>query len=110
MTKHSRTADELPQALWTGRLEFDLFDAGERRLGIIELVVRIDHVTVWWGNETLAVIHRDPFRRWLRRRQGDFGCDDTIWLKHGANVALRVHAGQPHPVPPDVVATLRDVI
>src|SRR4051812_19833557 len=50
---------------WTGRMEFDLSDAQGWRIGTVEIVIRIDHLSLWFGNRTLAVMDRDLFREWL---------------------------------------------
>ena len=69
--------------LWTGRLDVALTDDLGQLVGTVEIVVRIDALTLWYGNRTLAVIDRDTFREWLIHPGLPFEIDDVAWVAQG---------------------------
>jgi hypothetical protein len=42
--------------IWTGRLEVDLSNGPGQHVGTVDVVIRIDTLTLWYGNRTLAVL------------------------------------------------------
>jgi hypothetical protein len=76
----ARRVVEPAPPVWTGRLELDLINERGWRVDVVEVVVRIDSVTLWSANRTLAVMDRDHFRGWLTQRPEEpFGIDDVTW-------------------------------
>jgi hypothetical protein len=92
-----------PPTQWTGRLEFDLTDGRGRRVGTIEVVVRIDTVTLWYGNRTLAVMHRETLKAWLNRPVVPFEFDDVVWFMQGATTCLTIDGSNSYAVPDPIV-------
>jgi hypothetical protein len=92
-----------PPTQWTGRLEFDLTDSRGRRVGTVEVVVRIDTVTLWYGNRTLAVMHRETFKAWLNRPVVPFEFDDVVWYMQGATTCLTIDGSNSYAVPDPIV-------
>lgn len=88
---------------WTGRLEFDLTDSRGWRVGTIEVVVRIDTVTLWYGNRTLAVMHRESFKHWLMRPVVPFEFDDVVWFMQGTTTCLTIDGANSYAVPDPIV-------
>jgi hypothetical protein len=105
-------AHDEPRAVWTGRVEFDLLDRAGWRVGVVEVAVRTDLVTVWlFPGRALAVLDRERLRRWFRRRSDTWLVHDDIeLLARGDNVAIRIDGAGIHPVPLDVVTKLRAVL
>lgn len=69
---------------WTGRLEIELLNDAGRLVTTLELVIRIDSLTLWSGNRTLAVIDRDRFRHWVFHPDQMLQIDDvTCWAHQG---------------------------
>ena len=102
---------ELPVPLQTGREEFDLADAQGRVIGTIELVLRIDSVTMWFGNRTLMVIDRDAFREWLiHPARHRLESDDVVWFMEGEATCLNIDNIMAFTVPDEVVRRLVSVI
>ncbi|MBT0770419.1 hypothetical protein KIH74_15860 [Kineosporia sp. J2-2] len=92
-----------PPVQWTGRLEFDLTDSRGWRVGTIEVVVRIDTVTLWYGNRTLAVMHRESFKHWLMRPVVPFEFDDVVWYMQGTTTCLTIDGANSYAVPDPIV-------
>lgn len=92
-----------PPVQWTGRLEFDLTDSRGWRVGTIEVVVRIDTVTLWYGNRTLAVMHRESFKHWLMRPVVPFEFDDVVWFMQGTTTCLTIDGANSYAVPDPIV-------
>ncbi|MCD5352295.1 hypothetical protein [Kineosporia mesophila] len=88
---------------WTGRLEFDLTDSRGWRVGTIEVVVRMDTVTLWYGNRTLAVMHRESFKHWLVRPVKPFEFDDVVWFMQGTTTCLTIDGANSYAVPEPIV-------
>jgi hypothetical protein len=81
---------DIPVPIWTGRLNVDLTDPQGQLIGTVEIVVRIDNVTLWYGNRTLAVMDRDSFRDWLIHPGRPFAIDDVVWTSEGATTLLSI--------------------
>ncbi|GLY28540.1 hypothetical protein [Kineosporia sp. NBRC 101731] len=92
-----------PPMQWTGRLEFDLTDSRGWRVGTIEVVVRMDTVTLWRGNRTLAVMHRESFKHWLVRPVKPFEFDDVVWFMQGTTTCLTIDGANSYAVPEPIV-------
>jgi hypothetical protein len=95
---------------WTGRLEFDLSNDQGWRIGTIEIVVRIDHVSLWFGNRTLAVMDRDMFREWLMDHEEPFGIDDVTWSMDDDGTLLTIDESATYAIPNPVVQHLVQVV
>ncbi|MCE0540685.1 hypothetical protein LWF15_34850 [Kineosporia rhizophila] len=67
----------------------DLLVSDDASVLALELVLRTDDVTVWFGNRTLAVMARDAFATWLRRG-GDLVVDDLMWTTNGRFARLTI--------------------
>ena len=107
----SETATERPVPLQTGREEFDLGDEWGRVIGTIELVLRIDSVSMWMGNRTLMVIDRDVFREWLIHPvRCPLESDDVVWFMDEDATCLRIDAAMSFTVPDEVIRRLAAVM
>ena len=95
---------------WTGRMEFDLSDAQGRRIGTVEIVIRIDHLSLWFGNRTLAVMDRDLFREWLIDPADPFGIDDVTWSMDEVGTLLTIDDAATYAIPNPVVQHLVQVV
>ncbi|GAB6900917.1 hypothetical protein [Kineosporia succinea] len=102
-TPISQPIQQQPPMQWTGRLEFDLTDSRGWRVGTIEVVVRIDTVTLWYGNRTLAVMHRESFKHWLIRPVVPFEFDDVVWFMQGTTTCLTIDGANSYAVPDPIV-------
>jgi hypothetical protein len=89
---------EPDQALWTGRLDIDLTEDYGQRIGTVEIVVRIDIVTLWFGNRTLAVIDRDSMREWLIHPARPLVIDDVVWISEAGITYLSIDYSPGYPV------------
>jgi hypothetical protein len=100
------------ESLWTGRKELHLVDAADRLVAVIELVIRIDNVTLWHDDRTLAVMDRDRFRRWawLTPPLPAFDIDDVVWSVEGATAYLTVDGDATFALDRFAVADLLSVI
>ncbi len=105
-----RLSDSAVAPAWTGRLEIELFNERAWRVGIVEVVIRIDSVTLWSRNWTLAVMDRDRFRRWLTQPRERFEIDDVTWSVTDSTVYVAVGGSIPYAIPPETVQKLVDVI
>jgi hypothetical protein len=94
--------DVLP-AHWTGRLDFDLHNGRGWRVGTVEIVVRVDILTLWYGNRTLAVMDRDLFREWLIHPTAPFAVDDVIWFAQDELTGLTIDGSISYPVPGSII-------
>jgi hypothetical protein len=103
-------AVEVPRSLWTGRLEFDLLNGRGWRVGLIEVVIRIDIVTVWWANRTLAVMDRDLFGQWLVSPVRVYPVDDVVWSVQGPHLCITIDNSTSYAVPEETLAELLGVI
>ena len=101
---------EVPRSLWTGRLDFDLLNGRGWRVATVEIVVRLDHVTLWSGNRTIAVMDRDLFGEWLFRPEEVFEIDDVAWSVQGAHTCITLDGSRSYIVPEETVEQLRGVI
>jgi len=95
---------------WTGRMEFDLSDAQGWRIGTVEIVIRIDHLSLWFGNRTLAVMDRDLFREWLVDPAEPFGIDDVTWSMDEVGTLLTIDDSATYAIPNPVVQHLVQVV
>jgi hypothetical protein len=95
---------------WTGRMEFDLSDAQGYRIGTVEIVIRIDHLSLWLGNRTLAVMDRDLFREWLIDPEEPFGIDDVTWSMDDVGTLLTIDESATYAIPNPVVQHLVQVV
>ena len=98
------------ESLWTGRMEMDLTNSRGQWVGTVEVVVRLDDVSLWYGNRTLAVIDRLTFREWLIRPDLPFGIDDVVWVMLGTATCLTIDGSAPYSVAADAVTHLVSVI
>jgi hypothetical protein len=95
---------------WTGRTEFDLADDRGWRIGTVEIVVRMDHLSLWFGNRTLAVIDRETFRQWLFNPEEPFYIDDVMWSLGETGAFLTIDDAAAYPIPDPLVQHLVQVI
>jgi hypothetical protein len=98
------------QQLWTGRIDFGLMNGRGWRVGTAEVVVRIDTVSLWWANRTLAVMDRDAFGAWLVSNEPLFDIDDVVWSKQGPLTVLTIDNRNSYVVPRNVVEQFLGVI
>jgi len=101
---------EVGEMHWTGRMEFDLSDAQGWRIGTVEIVIRIDHLSLWYGNRTLAVMDRDQFREWLIDPEEPFGIDDVVWSMDAVGTLLTIDDSATYAIPNPVVQHLVQVV
>ena len=105
MTDHTSSipaVDAVPTQ-WTGRLEFDLTNGRGWRVGTVEVVVRRDILTLWYGNRTLAVMDRDQFREWLIHPDEQFEVDDVVWYMQGVLTCLTIDSRTSYAVPGGII-------
>jgi len=98
------------RSAWTGRLDFDLKNGCGWRVATIEVVVRIESVTLWFANRTLAVMDRDLFRAWLANPDRIFSIDDVTWSASDAGLCITVDGSISYAVPDPTVRQLVAVI
>jgi hypothetical protein len=103
-------ATEVPESVWTGRVEFDLLSGRGWRVAVVEVVVRIESVTLWCGNRTLAVMDRDLFREWLIHPRQGFEIDDVTWSAQNSDTCISIDGSIPYVVPQGTVQHLTAVI
>jgi hypothetical protein len=101
---------QVPRSAWTGRLEFDVLNQRGWRIATLEIVVRIDIVTLWCANRTLAVMDRDLFGQWLVRPDRAFAIDDVVWSAQGPHTCISIDNGPSYAVPRGTVEQLLGVI
>ena len=101
---------DTPTALWTGRLDIDLSNGHSQHIGTVELVVRIDTLTLWYGNRTLAVVDRDTFREWLIHPGRPYEIDDVIWTAQGTDSYLSIDRSTPYAISSAVIDHLVAII
>lgn len=89
--------------VWTGRDEFALESESGERHGLMEVIVRLDTVSVW-TRRLLAEIDRDQLRAWLLHRRQEFAVGDLVWTVHRGRISVRLPDSDPYPVPDVVVA------
>jgi hypothetical protein len=99
-----------PESLWTGRLEVDLLNGRGWQVGNVEVVVRIESITVWLENRTLAVMDRDLFREWLGRPHKPFDIDDLLWTVDDDITCLTIDRSSQYIIPAPVTAQLATLI
>lgn len=117
------SAVSVPRFSWTGRLEFDLINGpfgingkysangDDLRVATIEMVIRIDDVSLWCRNRTVAVMDRDHFGEWLLDpAAGAFEVDDVVWSVQGPHLCIAIGGSTSYPVPIDTVQQLLAVI
>jgi hypothetical protein len=97
-------------AAWMGRLHLCLRDQHSEATAYLELSVREEFITVWERNATLAVLHRDQFRRWFWNPVGSFSYDDLVWTVEGTRLCLSICGSVPWFVPEDFVDQLVSVL
>ncbi len=95
---------------WTGRMEFDLSNDQGWRVGTVEIVIRMDHLSLWFGNRTLAVIDRDTFREWLMDPEDPFFVDDVMWSISDTGAFLTIDDTASYPIPGALVQHLVQVV
>lgn len=101
---------EIDPMEWTGRMEFDLSDPQGWQVGTVEIVIRMDHLSLWFGNRTLAVIDRDTFRAWLRDPEQPFFVDDVMWSISDSGAQLTIDDSASYPIPGALVQHLVQVV
>jgi hypothetical protein len=107
----ARRVVQLAPPVWTGRLEFDLINARGWRVDVVDVVVRIDSVTLWSENRTLAVMDRDRFRGWLiQRPEEPFGVDDVTWSVQESITYIAVEGSIAYVVAAETVKKLREAV
>jgi hypothetical protein len=99
-----------PRSPWTGRLDFDLLNRLGWRVAIVEVVVRIESVTVWCGSRTLAVMDRELFREWLVHPRRVLEIDDVSWSVQESCTCITIDGSAAHVVPAETVRDLVAVI
>lgn len=104
-----RTTDGVVST-WTGRLKMDLLNGRGWRVATLDLVVRIDSLTLWWGNRTLAVIDRDIFKQWAHHPGRTLQTDDVTWSTQGGTGWICVDGSTPYVVPSNSFQYLLTVI
>jgi hypothetical protein len=80
----------LVDQMWTGRATLIRIIEHGKVAEVIEVAARRDHVTVWQGNRTLAVMDRDAFGAWLLTGTGEYAVDDLVWTLDARGLALTV--------------------
>jgi hypothetical protein len=105
-------AVEVPSVheLWTGRIDFGLLNQRGWRVGTVEVVVRIDTVTLWWAHRTLAVMDREAFGDWLVNRVPLYLIDDVVWSKQDSLTVLTIDNKSSYVVPSNIVEQFLGVI
>jgi hypothetical protein len=101
---------EVPCPAWTGRLEFDLRNRRGRQVDTVEVVVRIDNVTLWSANRTLAVMDREVFGWWLIHPERVLTIDDVAWSVQDVHVCITLDNCSSYVVPEATIAQLMAVI
>jgi hypothetical protein len=101
---------EVPSPAWTGRLEFDLRNGRGRHAETVEVVVRIDNVTLWSANRTLAVMDRELFGWWLIHPDRVLTIDDVAWSVQDVHVCITLDNSNSYIVPEATIAQLMAVI
>jgi hypothetical protein len=101
---------EIDPMEWTGRMDFDLSDDQGWRVGTVEIVIRIDHLSLWFGNRTLAVIDRDTFREWLHDPEDPFFVDDVMWSIGETGAYLTIDDAASYRIPGALVQHLVQVV
>ncbi len=101
---------EVPRSLWTGRLDLDLLNGRGWRVDTLELAIRIDTVTVWRLNRTLAVMDRDAFGQWLVDPLKVYAIDDVAWSAQGPYLCISIDNSTSYTLPEETVAQLLGVI
>jgi hypothetical protein len=110
MTQPRHLSTVTDDFIWTGRIDFDLVDQDGLRFGHIELVVRLDVVSIWWDSTSLGVLDREALRSWLRRPSESLTQDDVRLHWQADALFLQAHAGPLHAVPHTTVAQLRGAL
>jgi hypothetical protein len=95
---------------WIGRMEFDLSDDQGWPIGTVEIVIRTDHLSLWFGNRTLAVMDRDLFREWLVDPGEPFGIDDVTWSMDDDGTLLTIDESETYAIPNPLVQHLVQVV
>jgi hypothetical protein len=103
-------ADEIPAPLWTGRIEVDLLTGNDWQALAVEIVVRIETVTVWLENRTLAVMDRDRFRDWLKYPRETFDIDDLLWTVQDGVTCLLIDRHHQYIVPLETATHMATVM
>ncbi len=101
---------EVPRSSWTGRLDFDLSNGRGWRVATIEAVVRIDDITLWCGERTIAVMDREAFGEWLIQPIVPFEIDDVAWSVQEPHVCITIDGSMSYPVPHETVQQLLGVV
>jgi hypothetical protein len=101
--RHRARSDGAPVSAWTGRDEFDLRSESGESHGLMEIIVRLDTVSMW-TRRLVAEIDRDELRAWLLQRRQEFAVHDVVWTVHRGRIAIRLPDAGPYPVPDRVVA------
>jgi hypothetical protein len=99
-----------PQELWTGWIDFGLRNERGWRVGTAEVSVRMDSVSLWWANRTLAVMDREAFGGWLVNDEPLFAIDDVVWSKQDALTVITIDNRASYIVPRITVEQLRAVL
>ena len=104
------TVTQLPQPLWTGRLDFELINRRGWTVATIDVVVRIDTIELWHVNRSIAVIDRNEYRAWLDNPHWAFASYEVVWTLRGPNACISIDHGPTYPVDPNVMGKLRKVV
>lgn len=95
---------------WTGRMEFDLSNGQGFQVGTVEVVVRMDHLSLWLGNRTLAVMDRDQFRQWLIEPEKPYQIDDVMWSIDDEATHLTIDGSVSYAIPGPILEYLIAVV
>jgi hypothetical protein len=98
------------QAEWTGRLDLHLIDHQDRTIGMVEFVVHVDTVCVYFKNRNMASMVRSRFRQWLLHPWVVMEADEIVWAARGTRRTLGLGERGVFDVPQTFVDHLIDVI
>jgi hypothetical protein len=101
---------DVPRSSWIGRMEFDLLNGRGWRVDTVEMVVRIDDISLWCGNRTIAVMDRELFGEWLIHPRWPYEIDDVVWSVQDPYVCITIDSSTTYPVPHDTVQQLLGVV
>ena len=106
------TATILPMfpAVWTGRLEFEIYNSFGWSVAPMEIVGHLDTIEVWCSARCVAVVRREKFRAWLSKKSATLSLYDIAWTKDGGHSCIVIRESPPYAVRDDVVSQLSQVI
>jgi hypothetical protein len=101
---------ELGTSVWTGRLDFAVID-DQGAVKTMEIVIRLDVVTVRDTDRSLAFIDRDHLRSWLLEPRLPLEVDDVrLRRTDSAELLLQIDREPPVTVPQSVVIDLCELV